>query len=119
MRRFDRIFRGRLYRSRNGVILGVCRGIAEYFDFSLFWTRAITIVLLFLSGFWPVIVFYFVAALVMKPEPVIPFHTNQGGDMRFAAERFKRRYANLERRFQRMEDDVTSREFDWEQRLNS
>jgi phage shock protein C len=119
MRRYDRILRGRLYRSHNGVILGVCRGIADYFDFSLFWTRAITIVLLFLSGFWPVIVLYFVAALVMKPEPVIPFHTNQGGELRFTAERFKRRYANLERRFRRMENDVKSREFDWEQRSNS
>jgi phage shock protein C len=118
MRRYDRIFRGRLYRSHNGVILGVCRGIADYFDFSLFWTRAITIALLFLSGFWPVIVLYFVAALVMKPEPVIPFHTNQGGELRFTSERFKRRYANLERRFRLMENDVKSREFDWEQRLN-
>jgi phage shock protein C len=72
-----------------------------------------------LSGFWPVIVLYFVAALVMKPEPVIPFHTNQGGELRFTGERFKRRYADLERRFRRMENDVTSREFDWEQRLNS
>ncbi|HHP7233096.1 MAG TPA: PspC domain-containing protein, partial [Desulfobacterales bacterium] len=28
-----------LYRSRNGVILGVCRGIADHFDFSVFWIR--------------------------------------------------------------------------------
>ena len=28
-----------LYRSRNGVILGVCRGIADYFDLSAFWIR--------------------------------------------------------------------------------
>lgn len=95
------------------MLLGVCRGIAEYFDFSLFWTRAITVVLLFLSGFWPVIVLYFVAALVMKPEPVIPFHTTQGGDLRFAAERLKRRYANLERRFRRMQNDMKSREYDF------
>ena len=32
-----------LYRSRNGAILGVCRGLAEYFDFSVFWARAISI----------------------------------------------------------------------------
>ncbi|MBW1886892.1 MAG: PspC domain-containing protein, partial [Deltaproteobacteria bacterium] len=54
MSRLERIFRNGLYRSRSGAILGVCRGIAEYFDFSVFWTRAITIVLLFFSGFWPV-----------------------------------------------------------------
>ena len=28
------------YRSREGVIFGVLRGIAEYFDFSVFWIRA-------------------------------------------------------------------------------
>jgi phage shock protein C len=111
MRRYDRLHRGRLYRSRNGVILGVCRGIAEYFDFSLFWTRAITIVLLIVSGFWPVIVIYFVAALVMKPEPVIHYDTNWDGELKFRAERFKRRYADLERRLRRMRHDVRSREF--------
>ena len=34
MRRMHRNSRTGLYRSRNGVILGVCRGIAEYFDFN-------------------------------------------------------------------------------------
>ncbi|MCJ7776670.1 MAG: PspC domain-containing protein, partial [Desulfobulbaceae bacterium] len=41
MRRFEKILHGGLYRSRNGIILGVCRGVAEYFDFSVFWARTI------------------------------------------------------------------------------
>jgi len=57
------------YRSRDGAIFGVCRGIAEYFDFSLFWTRAITVIIFFLTGFWPVVVLYLIGALLMKPEP--------------------------------------------------
>ena len=57
------------YRSRDGAIFGVCRGIADYFDFSLFWTRMLTVILLIISGFWPVILLYLVAALLMKPEP--------------------------------------------------
>jgi phage shock protein C len=36
-----------------------------------------------------------------------------------AIDRLKRRYEKLERRLQRMEHTVTSREFDWESRLNS
>ena len=72
MKGLDRILRGGLYRSRNGAILGVCRGIAEYFDFSLFWVRAITVLLFLFSGIWPIIILYFLAALLMKPEPVIP-----------------------------------------------
>lgn len=57
------------YRSRDGVIFGVCRGIADYFDFSLFWTRMLTVILLVITGFWPVIVLYLIGALLMKPEP--------------------------------------------------
>ena len=77
MRRFEKILRGGLYRSRNGIILGVCRGIADYFDFSVFWARVITLVLLLFTGFWPIVILYFVAALLMKPEPVIPIETDE------------------------------------------
>ncbi|HUT72624.1 MAG TPA: envelope stress response membrane protein PspC [Desulfatiglandales bacterium] len=127
MRRFEKILRGGLYRSRNGIILGVCRGIADYFDFSVFWARVITLVLLFFAGFWPVMILYFVAALLMKPEPVIPIETDEEQEFydsyvhshRGATDRVKRRYENLERRIRRMEDHVTGREFEWENKLNS
>ncbi|MBW2077513.1 MAG: envelope stress response membrane protein PspC [Deltaproteobacteria bacterium] len=127
MRRFDGILRGGLYRSRNGVILGVCRGIAEYFDFSAFWVRAIAVGLLIFSGFWPVTILYFIAALLMKPEPAIPIDTDEEQEFydsyvhsrKGAIDRLKRRYDNLERRIRRMEDTVTSREFNWDSKLNT
>jgi phage shock protein C len=127
MRRFKRKLGDGLYRSRNGIILGVCKGIADYFDFSVFWARVITLVLLFLTGFWPVMILYFVAALLMKPEPVIPIETDEEQEFydsyvhshRGATDRLKRRYENLERRIRRMEDHVTGREFEWENKLNS
>jgi phage shock protein C len=127
MRRFERILRGGMYRSRNGIILGVCRGIAEYFDFSVFWVRAIALILLFITGFWPITGLYFIAALLMKPEPVVPIQTEEEKEFydsythssKGAVDRLKRRYDNLERRIQRMEHTVTTREFDWEQRLNT
>ena len=127
MRRFEKILRGGLYRSRNGVILGVCRGIAEYFDFSVFWTRAIIVIMLFFSGFWPIMALYFIAALLMKPEPVIPiegddqqeFYNSYIHSRKGAIDRLKRRYDNLERRIQRMEHAVTAKEFDWDRRLNT
>ena len=127
MRRFERILRGGLYRSRQGIILGVCRGIAEYFNFSIFWTRAIVLALLFLSGFWPILGLYFLAALLMKPEPVVTIHTEEEREFydsyvhsrKGAADRIKRRYANLERRIQRLENTVTAPEFDWERRLHT
>jgi phage shock protein C len=127
MRGLGSVFHKGLYRSRSGLILGVCKGIAEYFDFSVFWTRVIAFMIFLFSGFWPVVVLYFVAALVMKPEPVIPiqdeeqqeFYDSYVHSRRSAAERIRRRYRNLERRIQRMEDLVTTREFDWDSRLNT
>ena len=127
MRRFERIFRGGLYRSRDGIILGVCKGIAEYFDFSVFWVRTIVFILFLFSGFWPIAALYFIAALVMKPEPVIPIQTEDQQEFydsyiysrKGATDRIKRRYDNLDRRIQRMEHTVTAREFDWDQRLNT
>ena len=126
MRKFDKNSRRGLYRSRNGIIFGVCRGVAEYFDFSVFWTRLIAVVLLFITGLWPLVGIYIVAALLMKPEPVIPIETEAEKEFydsythsrHGAAQRLKRRYENLERRIRRMEHVVTTPEFNWENRFN-
>jgi phage shock protein C len=118
--------RGGLYRSRDGRILGVCKGLAEYFDFPVFWLRVIAFVLLLISGIWPMVIVYFVAALLMKPEPVLPletegeqeFYNSYANSRRMALGRLKRTYDNLDRRIRRMEDIVTNREYDWERRLH-
>jgi len=116
-----------LYRSRNGMILGVFKGLADYFDFSVGWLRAIGIIIFIFSGLWPIVVLYLLAALLMKPEPVIPlsslddkeFYDSYTQSRRGAVHRMKRQFDNLNRRIQRMEDVVTDKEFEWEQRLNS
>ena len=121
------LLEGGLHRSRNGMILGVCRGLAEYFDLSVFWVRVAAIILFLITGFWPTGILYFVAAFIMKPEPVIPiesddeqeFYESYVRSKDMAVDRIKRRYENLERRIQRMEHTVTKPEFDWEKRLNS
>lgn len=56
-----------LYRSRDGVLFGVCRGLAEYFDLSVFWTRVASIIVLVCTGIWPTLAVYLLAALLMKP----------------------------------------------------
>jgi phage shock protein C len=115
-----------LYRSRQGAILGVCRGIAEYLDISVFWTRVVAVALLLFTGFWPVLGLYLLAALLMKPEPMMAFSSE--GSREFydsyvnsrglALSRLKRTFDSLSRRLQRIEDAVTAREFDWERRFN-
>jgi phage shock protein C len=116
-----------LYRSRKGIILGVFKGLAQYFNFSVGWLRTIGVIVFIFSGFWPIVVLYLLAALIMKQAPVIPldsldekeFYDSYTYSRKGAANRLKRRYENLNRRIQRMEDVVTDREFDWEQRLKS
>ena len=71
MRIFNNIGRRGLYRSRHGALLGVCRGLAEYFDFSVTWVRILTVVAFIFTGFWPVGMLYIIMALIMKPAPVL------------------------------------------------
>jgi phage shock protein C len=118
MKPFERSRKNRLYRSGNGVLLGVCKGLADYFDFSVYWVRAILIICLILSGFWPIMGLYFLAALIMKPEPAIPVmsEAEKGSG---AIERLIRRHEKIEHRLRRMEDTVTTKEYDWDRRLNT
>lgn len=58
-----------LYRSRDGIIFGVCKGIANYLDLSVGWIRVLTVLAFIFSGFFPTAVLYVLAALVMKKEP--------------------------------------------------
>jgi len=115
-----------IYRSRNGIIFGICQGLSEHFDFSAFWIRVVFIVLFFMSGFFPVVFLYILAALLMKPEPVKPLNTENEYEFydsyvnsrSMALHRLKNKFQSLNHRIQRLEDSVTSREFDWESRFN-
>lgn len=110
-----------VYRSRRGMILGVCRGLAEHFDISVFWVRVIVLIGFLFTGFWPVGVLYIVAGLLLKPEPVIPleneddeeFYQSYTRSRSSAIQRIKKKYEDIERRIQRMEHTVTSKEFDF------
>lgn len=62
---------GGLYRSRDGMIAGVCAGLAEHFDLSVFWTRAIAVAFFLCTGIWPAVIAYIVAALMMKKTPYV------------------------------------------------
>jgi phage shock protein C len=99
MRKYNKLSRDGIYRSRNGAVFGVCRGLAEYFDFSVFWARAIVIPL--------------------ETDAEQEFYDSYTNSRHLAAARLKKRYENLERRIRRMEHMVTTREFEWEERLDS
>ena len=113
------------YRSRRGILLGVCRGLADHLDISAFWVRLGVIAVAFVTAFWPVIALYVVAAMFMKKEPVVAFV--EESDLEFyesfatsrslALHRLKRLHEKLDRRLQRLESRVTARGFDWDRRM--
>ena len=117
-----------VYRSRSGLILGVCKGLAEHLEFPVFWFRAIVVAAMVFSlpfiVLW--VVAYFVLGLLMKPEPVVPFETQSDREFYdsyassrpLALHRLRSTYESLERRIGRIESIVTARDFDWDKRLN-
>ncbi len=118
---------GGIYRARDGVFLGVCKGVADYFDLRVFWVRLALVVVFIGSGFWPVLGIYLVAAFFMRPEPVKPilseeereFYDSYVHSPRSAAQRLKKKFHDLDRRIRRMEDKVTGKDYEWERRFNS
>ena len=116
-----------LYRSRNGMFLGVCQGLADHLDVSSGWLRVAFVLLAFFSGFVPIFLGYIVAGLLLKPEPIIPFrddmdrefYDSYASSKTMAIQRLRQTYENLDRRIRRIESIVTSRDFDWENRMRS
>lgn len=124
--------RRRLYRSRRGMILGVCRGLADYFNVSVLGIRITAVILLIFTGFWPIGAVYLLAALIMKPQSRRTERPRESGQYREQYDQFtetetrstaalrqlKRTSDRLNQRIQNMEDIVISREQDWDRRFN-
>jgi phage shock protein C len=119
--------RTRLYRSRDGVFLGVVKGFANYFGLSIFWFRLVVFFLILFTGIWPGVFLYLIAALVMKLEPVLEprtdaereFYEAYVNSRSMALKRLKDKFNRLDDRVKRMEDHVTSREYTWDKKLDS
>ncbi|MDO9583829.1 MAG: envelope stress response membrane protein PspC [Desulfomicrobium sp.] len=123
--RWSRPTREALYRARDGVFLGVCKGVARHFDVPVNMLRAVVLILFFVTGVWPVGLLYLIAAMIMRVEPAVPFANEDertfydayANSRTGVLQRMKRSFDNLDRRLRRMEAVVTSRDFDWERRM--
>lgn len=61
---------GRLYRdAENGIFLGVCAGVARFFDFRVAVVRIVAVISLLLF-FWPTAAIYLAAGWLLKPMPL-------------------------------------------------
>jgi phage shock protein C len=109
----------RLYRDPdNGVMMGVCAGIADYFGIARWIVRVGAIVLLFAFTFMTVIV-YFGLGLALKPKP-LDLYANADEerfwrDARVDPKRtvgdLQSKYRAIEKRIRDAEAFVTSSEF--------
>ena len=114
-----------LYRSRDGLFLGVCKGLAQSRNIPTWVVRAFFIVAALLSSLWPVVLVYILLGLLMRPEPLLPpqsqdeqdFYDTAAQSRSRAIHRLKKAYDAVERRTRNLEHVLISKEADWERRL--
>jgi len=118
---------GGLYRSRNGMIFGVAKGLSECSGFPLWFVRVAFVFAALLTEVIPVIIVYIILAIILKQEPVLGFGSeeerefyNTYGNSRLGAlERMRGILQKLDKRVQRLENAVTDPEKDWDRRFRS
>lgn len=71
----------KLYRSReNRVIAGVCGGFGEYFSYDPIFIRFIAVIFLILTGFFPGVIIYVAAVILIPLAPEHDFRETQTED---------------------------------------
>ena len=118
--------RTRLYKvPSEGRCMGVCAGIADYFDLSRKFVRILFIVALFLTGFWPMIIAYFILGFTLEAKPGDLYaddeeeqfwkQTRKAPD--YTAAEMRQRFRDMERRTADMEAYMTSKRYKLEREL--
>ena len=117
----------RLYRDKeNAMIAGVCAGLADYAGLNRKGVRLVTALMLLMPPFFAfVVISYIILAIVLPVKPVDLFETeeqeefwrgvsNAPSDV-FGA--LRHRFRELNRRLEKMEAYVTSKEFEIDREL--
>ncbi len=110
----------KLYRSRNGKIFGVCQGLADWKDLEVGYIRLFMILAFLVTGFFPVGILYFIAALVLPLEPPgygESLFEGRGEGRRDRYEDIRRDFGDLKDKVKNMEQRVFDKERDWEERF--
>jgi len=111
----------RLYRSRSDKVwLGLCGGVAARFGWEPLLVRLAFVFGLFMTGFFPLIFFYIIAAMLTPKAPYgrpdlrpdeDQFWRNVSDRPRMTASGLKYTFMDLEQRLQNIERSVTSEEW--------
>ncbi len=112
---------------RDGWIAGVCRGIADYFDWKVQWVRVIVVAIALLTTAWPVLLVYGVLWYVMEEGELSNPSRPKWSDMPLAAARaagttastetasssmrdIKERFMRLDERLRKLEDAALNKD---------
>ncbi|OGF50117.1 MAG: hypothetical protein A2231_08355 [Candidatus Firestonebacteria bacterium RIFOXYA2_FULL_40_8] len=70
-------FQNRFFRSRtNKMVLGICGGLAEYFNIDPVLTRIGTVLLALITAAFPLILVYVICGIIIPLEPEKPITNN-------------------------------------------
>lgn len=117
----------RLFRDReNGMLAGVCAGIAEYFGLNRKGVRLVTVLLMLFPPFFAfVVISYVILAIVLPAKPADLYESKEQAEFWrgvstapsdvFGA--LSHRFKELNLRLERMEAFVTSKEFEIDREL--
>lgn len=125
---------GSLYRSRHGMMFGVCQGIADWRDLPVGYIRLALVIAFVFTGFFPVGLLYLAAGFFLPVEPKNGkydyYNRDSSGRREYRRDSRKERHRgmsfddikeefdDLASRVNRMEDDVIDKEKEWEKRFN-
>ena len=115
------------FRANDGVIFGVAKGLADYFGWSVGIVRLVLIIATIFLFFWPTILLYLLAAMIMSPEPNGRLDSPEERgiwlqtqlDPAAAMDQLARRASSLDNRLRRVEDFVTSKDYAWLKKMKS
>lgn len=118
----------RLYKDpRRGKVMGVCAGIADYFDIKVGVVRFLTVIAALVTGIWFVVIAYFVMGFTLSPKPRDLYEDDKEEEFwkqtrkapDYSAAELRRRFRDVERRTAEMEAYMTSKRFKLERELNA
>ena len=116
----------------NGVVAGVCEGLAVHFDWNPRIVRVIAVLLLIFTGFWPTVIAYCLAWYIVDPVAgPSPARNPAAGSAADPAPatgaatpapgvpmpELKSRFARLDDRLRQIEECVTDKEFELRREL--
>ncbi|MDR1922229.1 MAG: PspC domain-containing protein [Candidatus Adiutrix sp.] len=114
------------FRADDGVIFGVAKGLADHYGWSAGLVRLLLILATIFLFFWPTIILYLAAAMIMSPAPAGTLNSPEERELWLQAQLdpeaavagLARRAGRLEKRLRRIEDYVTSKDFSCTRRMN-